>query len=82
MRRLVAFLFHAPGLRLFYGEHLPTALGRANGVAVLATVAAIVGAYLFLPTDTRIAGAFLVWLIGHFIWGTYLAMKLPARDDR
>ena len=78
MRRLVAFVGHAPGLWLAYREPIPRELRRANVVAVAATIVAMVAAVAFVD-----AGGWLrplvPWLVGHLAWGTYLALRLPPR---
>lgn len=81
LRRLVAFGGHAPALWLFYREALPVPLRRPNVIAVAATLVMMA----VVPFAARAAGAateagWLVlgtWLVGHFAWGTFLAVKLP-----
>ena len=72
MRRSIAFLFHAPGLWLFYRERLPRRLVAANIVAIVLTVAAALAAFAKLGAGAAIA----TWASGHFVWGLVLAKKL------
>lgn len=80
LRRLVAWLGHAPGLWLVYGETLAPKLRRANVVAAGATLLGIGGAVCLV--DNAGWGTIVIpWAIGHVLWGTYLAWLLPMRRD-
>lgn len=72
MRRLIAFLFHAPGLWLFYREPIPRRLWAANLIAIGLTLAAVI------VGGARFGGgpAFLAWACGHVAWGAVLAATL------
>ncbi len=72
MRRLVAFLFHAPGLWLVYRERLPRRLYAANAVAIGVTLVA--AAVAFVRLDGLAAAA--AWASGHVLWGAVLAAKI------
>ena len=72
MRMLVALLFHAPGLRLFYGHRLSPRDFRANLAAVASTVMAMAGAYALY----RGIGAACAFAAGHLLWGLYLAARV------
>jgi hypothetical protein len=76
MRKLVAFLFHAPGLRLFYGERLDPALSRDNLWAIALTLC-LLGATWWLSARADVT--FAVFLLCHAGWGAYLAAHLPRR---
>jgi len=80
-RRATAWLTHAPGLWLFYGERLPRSLRRDNALAVVLTLAAIAIAWLRPPFHPRYLAALAAGLTGHVLWGTYLAWRLPSRDE-
>ena len=78
LRRLVAFVGHAPGLWFCYRERLPKALARDDVIAILATAASIGAAAKYprarMSTATAVG---LAWLTCHVLWGAYLAMRLP-----
>ena len=76
-RRLVAFVGHAPGLWLVYGESLPASMKRANVVAVAVTLLAMVAAAIVAPHGRAIMAAVAAWLVGHGLWGAYLFVRLP-----
>lgn len=79
LRRLVALFGHVPGLWLVYREPLPRELRVANLVAVVATLVAV----LVVVGRADTVGwldVLVPWLIGHFVWGAYLAWRLPALD--
>ncbi len=79
MRNWVAVCFHLPGLWLFYRERAEPALLRTNVVAVVATLAAMgLGAALSPPAH-RLLAALLLFGVGHFAWGFYLARHLRSR---
>jgi hypothetical protein len=78
MRRLVAWLGHAPGLWLAYREPIPRELRGANVAAVVATLIAI-GVVAANVDDGWLRFA-VPWLVGHVLWGAYLAWRLPPRD--
>jgi hypothetical protein len=65
----IAFLLHAPGLRLFCGRLSARAL-RENAIAVAATLTAMIA--VALATHSGYA-VFACWLAGHFAWSTRLA---------
>ncbi|HEU0035115.1 MAG TPA: hypothetical protein VFQ53_31025 [Kofleriaceae bacterium] len=74
MKRLVAFLFHAPGLYVVYRERLPWEMVKKNLVAIAVTLAAMLGTGV-------VAGplaAILAWGAGHAAWGAYLAWWIPS----
>ena len=77
MRRAVAFLFHAPGLRIFYHERLTPDLARANLLAVTATLCAILLAHRTAPEGEQMFRAVIAFVLGHVAWGAYLALRLP-----
>jgi hypothetical protein len=68
----VAFLFHAPGLFVFYRERIPRRLWLGNAVAVAVT---LVAAGLAWQRWGGI-GALAAWGGGHLLWGGYLALAL------
>jgi len=74
--RVVAALFHAPGLRLFYGRRLTSAQFRANLFALAITAVAMVAGGLV--STAWWWGAFGAWAVGHAVWGLVLAMSLGA----
>lgn len=78
MRRVVAFLFHAPGLRLVYAERLSPQLARANTLAVAATVGLMLIGWTTAPADQQVLHATIAFIAGHVTWGGYLAWQLPA----
>lgn len=71
---LTAFLFHAPGLRLFYGMGLSPHTLRVNVVAVILTLAAMCAVGLFAVVD-RGWWVFGAWAVGHVLWGCELARR-------
>ena len=77
LRRLVALIGHVPGLWLLYRETLPRELRLANLVAVVATLVAVL---VVVWRADVVSGLDVVvpWLVGHFVWGAYLAWRLPA----
>ena len=80
LRRLVALVGHAPGLWLMYREPLPPPVRRPNAVAVALTLMAMATAGLLAPAGQRGMAVLLTWLVGHFAWGIWLAVKLPEPD--
>ncbi len=80
VRRLVAFAFHAPGLRLVYGERLTPDLARYNQLAVVATIGLIFIAYQTAPEGASMTRAAIAFVAGHLAWGLFLALKLPAPE--
>ncbi len=81
MRRAVAFFLHAPGLRFVYDERLTPALARANLLAITATVGCVFIAYRAAPEPERVLWAIGAFVAGHFLWGAYLALRLPPPTD-
>jgi hypothetical protein len=79
--RLIALLFHLPGLRLFAGRGLPVGAGRENVVAVLLTLGAMALAAWRSPADGRTAAVVVTWAVGHLAWGARLAWWI-AREQR
>ena len=79
MRRAVAFVLHAPGLRLVYSERLTPALARYNALAVIATFGIAYILYDTAPEGEAMTRALIAWCIGHFAWGGYLALNLPEQ---
>ncbi len=73
-RRWVAFLFHAPGLWLFFRFELSRALQRQNAVAASSTLLAM-GAAWFARGLPAMA---LTWAVGHVLWGAWLAAMISA----
>jgi hypothetical protein len=80
-RRATAWLIHAPGLWLLYGERLPRTLRRANALAVVLTLVAIALAWLRPPFEPRALAALAALVTGHVLWGSYLTWRLPSRDE-
>lgn len=80
-RRLVALFTHAPGLWIFFRERLPAHLLKDNLWALLGTLLAMLAPFA-IPAFRERAGwlALIAWLLGHFAWGVYLAVRLP--DER
>jgi hypothetical protein len=72
MRRLVAFLFHAPGMWLFHREPLPRRLIAPNLIAAALTVIAAAVAFHWRGGWAALA----VWAAGHVAWGGVLAVCL------
>lgn len=81
LRRIVAFFGHAPGLWLMYREPLPKPVRRPNAIAVGLTLAAMVAAGVLAPAGQTGWAVLVTWVVGHFAWGTWLALKLPEPDD-
>jgi hypothetical protein len=79
-RRFVVWLTHAPGLWLFYGEPVPRRLRRANVIAAVATVVAVVAAVLVAHGMYRLIAGLAVWMVGHVAWGSYFAWRLPNHE--
>jgi hypothetical protein len=73
-RALIAFFLHAPGLRLFTPGPLPPGILRPNLLAAGLTAIAVA----LLATQSWWA-ALAAWLIGHTLWGLWLARRtLPV----
>ena len=68
----MAFLFHAPGLWLFYRQKLAPQLQRQNVLAAGATFLAM--AVGFWSQGLWALGA--AWAVGHVAWGAWLARAL------
>lgn len=75
MRKLVAVFFHLPGLRLIFGAKATPGLLRTNMQAVAATLALMAVTGLVVRPPHQLLAVFVVWCIGHFAWGLYLATK-------
>jgi hypothetical protein len=76
VRNVVAFLFHAPGLWIFFRARLSPATVRANVVAVGFTLAAIAIAGAAAKDGGRIAAVLTAWAIGHVLWGFELVRRI------
>ena len=76
----IAFVFHAPGLRLFAGYRLRPPILRLNLVAIgLTLLAMAMAAWLF---ERRLLAVFTAWVICHFLWSTCLAWLILAERSR
>lgn len=67
----IAFMGHAPGIKLFTPCRLTPALVRANVIAVVLTLAAM--ACAFAAADQG-WWTFVAWLLGHFAWSTIFSV--------
>ncbi len=66
----VAFFGHAPALWLFARFRLNRPTQRRNVVAVISTLVVMaIGGFLRGGW-----GVLLAWLVGHFVWGGFLAL--------
>ena len=72
---LVAFLFHAPGLRLFTQRRLTPYELRLNVFAGSLTVAAMIAAGVARGPWA----AFGAWAVGHLAWSITLAVLVSRR---
>lgn len=77
LRRLVAFVGHAPALWLCYRETISPNLVRSNVIAATATLAAMSAVAVTRPRGKAALPVAGVWLAGHLLWGAYLASRLP-----
>jgi hypothetical protein len=68
-----AFLFHAPGLWVFYRWRLGAGTARRNALAAGLTLAAMAAGYAW-GGGGRAAAA--TWAIGHVAWGAWLAARV------
>ncbi len=82
MRKAIAVFFHLPGLRLFYGFRPDGDLVRVNVGAVAATLLAMAASGWLAPAGSAFEVVFIVWLIGHMLWGAYLSTQLEAHELR
>jgi bacteriorhodopsin len=80
VRRLVALIGHVPGLWLVYREALPPELRRTNLIAVAATLIGVL-AVVGLADEVGWGDVVFPWLVGHLLWGAYLAWRLPGRQN-
>lgn len=69
----IAFLGHAPGLRVVSGSRFSARLVRVNVVAVTLTLVAMVVAWIVAPEGARGWWTLVAWLVGHFAWSTIFA---------
>jgi hypothetical protein len=73
---LIAVLLHRPGLWLLCGVKVSARVRQRNKIAVLAVVLAMIAAASSVPTSHRLFAALLVFVVGHLLWGTYLAFTV------
>ncbi len=78
LRRVIAFFGHAPALWLLYRETIPPPLRRPNAIAVALTLTAMAVAFGLAPGGSPGLATLISWVIGHFAWGAFLAIRLPA----
>ena len=77
----IAFVFHAPGLRLLTGYRLRPPIVRLNFIAVGLTLVAM--AIAGWTCERRLWAVFTAWVVCHFLWSTCLAgMVLLERSRR
>lgn len=77
-RAFVAFWAHFPGLWLCYRATLGPITRRYNFIAVSATLAAMLAAWLL---SHRSVAVLIVWAIGHACWGAWLARRVLAAAE-
>ena len=70
---MVGFMFHAPGLWLFFRRTVPAAARRENLAWVIVTMIAMAATAWFSGDWTLVV---IIWLAGHFSWGARLAWHL------
>ena len=80
-RRATALFFHAPGLWLLFREPIPASLRFPNLIAIMLTVIAMGLSITLAPQGSRVVATVSAWLIGHLLWGTILAVRLPPRPS-
>ena len=78
-KRVAIALSHAPGLWLCYRQVLTRRLIVQNIVHVSATIAACVITWQLAPHWSY---TFAVWVIGHMVWGCYLAAHLEEVEAK
>lgn len=76
-RRLFALFGHAPGLWVGYREAVPAGFRGPNAIAFVLTVVGVV-----LAARVSYLAAAVAYVVGHFVWGGYLAWRLPPRAVR
>jgi hypothetical protein len=76
---ILAFMFHGPGVVVLARETLGPTLLRDNVFALAATLAAVLAAAQLAPLESERAWVWVAFAIGHFGWGSYLAVKVYAR---
>jgi hypothetical protein len=76
---ILAFVFHGPGVAVLGRQPLGPALLRDNVLALAATLAGVLAAAELAPLSSVRAWVWLMFAIGHFGWGTYLAARVYGR---
>jgi hypothetical protein len=76
---LVAVIFHRPGLWFWYRVEVNEGVRGWNKIALGLVVVAMVAAALSAPKGFRLPATLAVWLVGHLVWGIYLAIVVT--DD-
>lgn len=75
-RMVVAFFFHAPGLRFLLGIELAPDWKRMNRGALALTCVLSGGSAYAELWGSPARSFFSVWLVGHFAWSFILASAL------
>ena len=74
----VAFLGHAPGLRLATPVRFTARGVRINVIAVALTLIAMAVSGFVAPPGQGPWAVLVAWLLGHFAWGTILSIWILA----
>jgi hypothetical protein len=74
---IVGLVGHAPGLWLLFRRSLPASARRENLVAALATLIALLVAWMLGVYGWWLVG---IWLVGHFTWGARVVWLLQREE--
>ena len=74
-----AFLFHLPGLKLFYKFKADKKLKAINIYAIFISLLLISILYTVSEDSYRLHAAMTTWLICHLAWGAFLVLYLKRR---
>ncbi len=75
---LLAFVGHAPGLKLWGRCRFSPWLTLLNVIAAAATVLAMVLAGVLAPPGSGLRWVFVTWVVGHFGWSITLSTLIAT----
>ncbi len=82
---ILAFLGHAPGLKIFARVRFSRRFVWINSIAIALTLGSMATAALLAPSGAQGLWVFATWVVLHFLWSVILSVWILAdeswRDD-